>query len=432
MSHENNTGGGFYGAAMTTLNNTEYFLANLPTIADGIFDGHIDSTRIVWIGHSRGGEGIAQAYDLLYDGAYTFEHFGLDDIALISAIAPPDVTGTNSNNPHDANYHLLYGSADGDVWGCAASEHQPFRQLERATGYKGSTFVHGADHNDFNCCGWDNFWGPEETEIGREEAQRVAKALYIALVKHYVEGNIPAKDFFWRQYERFKPIGVADSTIVVNEYQDAPEAGNFIIDDYETGTAADVSSSGGSVTFDVLNLTEDRLQDNNSTFTWTTSDPMNGMERLRGTDIGRGVVFDWTVGASHHYEYEIIPSRRDLSDHAYLSFHACQGTRHPETIAELADLTFTVTLRDGSGTTSSINIGAYGGGIEETYLREGCGDGAGWMNEFETIRIRLTDFLNNASVLDLTDITAVRFEFGGAFGSDRGRLGLDEVELTRD
>jgi len=431
MSHENNTGGGYYGAATTTLTNTDYFLGNLATIGGGVFDGHIDSQRMTWIGHSRGGEGICQAYDLIHDGAWTPEHFVLEDIALISPIAPPDVTGVNSNHPHGANYHLLYGSADGDVWGCAASQHQPFRQLERATGFKGSTYVHGADHNDFNCCGWDNFWGPEDTEIGREEAQRVARALYVALIQHYVEGSLPAKDFLWRQHERFHSIGVADDTILVNEYKDGPAAGNFIIDDYETEPSATVSSCGGSVSFDVLNLTEGKLKDANTTFTWMASDPMNGMTRAGSQDTANGVVFDWTVGGDHFYEYGIPAGARDFTEYVYLSFHACQGTRHPETTAELGDLTFTVTLRDAMDAISSIHIAAYGGGIEETYQREGCGDETpGWMNEFETVRIRLTDFLTNGTGLDLSDVVAVRFEFGADHGSARGRLGLDDVELT--
>ena len=28
----------------------------------------------------------------------------------------------------------------------------PFHMYERATGYRQLTYVHGADHNDFNCC----------------------------------------------------------------------------------------------------------------------------------------------------------------------------------------------------------------------------------------------------------------------------------------
>ena len=91
------------------------------------------------------------------------------------------------------------------------------------------------------------------------------------------------------------------------------------------------------------------------------------------------------------------------------------------------DLTFNVTLRDGIGTTSSINIGAYGGGLEKPYQRSG-----GWHNEMEVIRIRLTDFLTNGSGLDLTDIVAVRFDVGPSWGSDEGRIVVDELMLTND
>ena len=82
------------------------------------------------------------------------------------------------------------------------------------------------------------------------------------------------------------------------------------------------------------------------------------------------------------------------------------------------------------GVESAINFGAYGAGIQEPYQRTGSGVGAGWQNEFEMIRIRLTDFLHNDAGLDLSDIHAVRFEFGGGYGSERGRLGFDDLALT--
>ena len=125
-------------------------------------------------------------------------------------------------------------------------------------------------------------------------------------------------------------------------------------------------------------------------------------------------------------------SERDFSDDAYLSFRACQGTRHPNTVAVLSDLTFNVTLRDGAGQTRSINIGAYGGGVEEPFARDGFGAGTGWQNEFETIRIRLTDFRTNGSGLHLRDVVAVRFEFGPSHGSAEGRISLDDIEVTTD
>jgi hypothetical protein len=82
--------------------------------------------------------------------------------------------------------------------------------------------------------------------------------------------------------------------------------------------------------------------------------------------------------------------------------------------------------------TSTINIGAYGGGIEEPYQRTDCGSGVGWANEFETIRMRVEDFLANGSGLDLTDVVAVVFNFGPSWGSSQGRIGLDGIALTQD
>ena len=50
----------------------------------------------------------------------------------------------------------------------------------------------------------------------------------------------------------------------------------------------------------------------------------------------------------------------------------------------------------------------------------------------ETIRIRLADFLNNGATLDLSDIVAVRLDVGPSFGSDEGRIVIDELMLTND
>jgi hypothetical protein len=86
-----------------------------------------------------------------------------------------------------------------------------------------------------------------------------------------------------------------------------------------------------------------------------------------------------------------------------------------------------VELRDANGAKSSMSIGASGGGLEEPYQR-----GGGWADEMETIRMRITDFLNNGSTLDLTKIVSVRFKFGPAYGSREGRIVLDDLMLTND
>jgi len=432
MSHQNNTGPGIETSAETTWRHTDAFLDELATHIPALV-GHVDTSRIVWIGHSRGGEGVVRAYTKVNTGAVTPVHYTADDIVLVSSISPVTFLSAAQTDPADVNYHMLYGSADGDVRGCASSGSRPFRIYSRATGFKQVHYVQGADHNDFNCCGFDDYSGPPGGAIGRTETQQVAKGALLAVVKRYVEGNVPANDYLRRQYEDIRPIGVASDTTVDLQYEESPAAGPIVIDDYQTQPGSGVSSSGGAVSFNVANLFEGRLNDTSGGFTWSTGDPMNGMTYANSAEGHFGVVFDWSTGSPAFYELATVPATRDFTQGKHLSFRACQGTRHPNTIAALGDLTFTVTLRDGSGTTSSINIGAYAGGIEEPFQRTSCGSGPpGWANEFETIRIRVGDFTHNASGIDLGDIEAIRFEFGSAFGSGQGRIGLDDIKITRD
>lgn len=430
MSHENNTGAGIEAASTTTLLNTDYLLGHLGTIGGGVLEGHVDPHKIMWIGHSRGGEGVVRAYDRLYNG-YTPVNYGLNDVILVSSIAPTDFLGPTQSNPHSVDYHLIYGAADGDVGGYPDNDiADSFNIYERAQGFRQSTYVHGADHNDFNCCGFDDFDGPAGTAIGRPEAQRVAKGAYLALVKHYIEGNVPAKDFLWRQYESLRPIGVALTDTVDLDYKEG--TGSFFVDDLQTQPALSISSSGGAVTYTVQNPYEGVMNDADGSFTWSASDPMNGMTRAAPGDTTKGLVFDWIGLGTRYLEFEVVPAAHDVSGYEYLSLRACQQTRHPQTVADLGDLLFTVTLRDADGNSSSINIGAYGGGVEEPYQRTGSGSGAGWQNEFETIRIRLGDFLRNGVALDLTNIVALRLNFGLGFGATRGRIAVDDLQFSKD
>jgi hypothetical protein len=448
VSVANNTGPDPDHAATTELGHTDAFLdqAAAGAIAGGALIGHVDSHRIVLLGHSRGAEAVAIVYDRLLDGAVTPMHFTRQDIRLVDSMLPTDFGGTDSANPHGSNYHLWTASGDSDVNGSAGDECsdginfydacQTFHLLDRATGYRQGTIVQGSGHGDFHddAAHSEAFTGP--CPIGRATTHLIQLGYLLPLVKHYVEGNIPALDFLTRQYESFRPIGVpSDPCVVVTlEYQNGAAAGNFVIDDYQTRPATTTSSSGGTVSFDVENLTEDRLDDNNHDFVSAAGDPFNGATQAGLSDPwpttrhddSRGVVFDWT-DAGRFMEWQVPAVSNDFTQFRCLSFRGAQGTRHPNTVAVLGDLTFTVTLRDGNGVTSSINIGAFGGGLEEPYQR-----GGGWHNEMETVRIRTTDFLNNASGLNLANIVAVRFNFGPAFGSSRGRIVLDDLMLTND
>jgi hypothetical protein len=427
MSHRNETMPGIETASTTTLTNTDYILGNLATIAGGVLDGHVDAQRVAWVGHSRGGEGVVRAYDRLVEGNFVPTNYTAANIVLVSSIAPTVFNSVDVSDPHDVDYHLLAGAADGDVTGQPdCPQCQFFRLAQRATGSVQVTYVQGASHNDFNCCGFDDGTGP--ALIGRTAAQRVSKSYYLALFDYYLRDNLATRDYLTRPYYSFRPSGIGSNVVVANTYREAIAAGHFFLDDFQSQTSTTVASSGGAVTATVASLVEGKLDDGDSSLGWNGADPMNGMtQAYDSVDQSRGATFSWS--ADTFYEIEVPAAQTDFTAVRYLSFRACQISRHPNTVALDGSLDFTVTLFDAAGTSSSINIGEYGG-INGPYKRTGVGSGAGWANEFVTIRIRLSDFEGDGSGIDLTNIARVRLAFGGENGSDLGALGLDDLELT--
>jgi len=433
MTNQNDTVPGIETASTTTYLHTDAFLGLLDEIGGGVLEGEVDPSRIMWIGHSRGGEGVARAFTRVRDGLVTTENYDADDIVLVSSIAPNNSLGAGQTEPGLVNYHLLWGAADGDISGAPFGGVHSFAIHDRAEGNRYSTYLHGADHNDFNCCGFEDFSGPPGTAIGRDEAQRVMNSVYLVLAKLHAEGSVGGRmglEYMWRQAEDLRSLGVSPATVEVREYRESLAGDDFYIDDFQTNPSTTQSSSGGAVTLSVDNAAEVLQTDTDGAYTWTGTQPGNGMTRATGGDDSRGLVFDWSGDSS--IEFEVVPGQRDFTDDTFLSFRAAQGTRHPQTAAALEDLTFTVSVRDGQGNTGSINIGVFEGGIEEPYQRTGSGSGAGWQNEYETVRVRLSDFQADGTGVDLADVRAVRFDFGPSFGSPVGRLGLDDVHVTND
>jgi len=433
MSHQNNTQPGSHTAATTTLTNTEYILANQGTIQSGVLNGHIDVSNIVWIGHSRGGDGVVRAYDRVFDGAYVPVNFSIGDIKLVSSIAPVDFGGFSDSHPHDANYHLWVGQSDNDVWGCASSDSSQWYNIyDRATDRKQCVSYYGVGHGDFHDGGGSSVaTGP--CLIGRSNTHDLMLPHFLALVKHHIEGNLPCKDFLWRQFENLATQGVPTGSCVVanRQFEDGNASGKFVLDDFETNDAEALSSSGGVVTFD-LGVREGHMDDPDTNFTHSGSEIWNGFTNDGEGDHSRGVIFSYSDGQDHHLTFEVPAANRDLRRFAAFSMRAAQQTRHPLTTAILADLTFSITLQDGSGGSSTIDIGAYRGGVEDPYQRTGCGNGAGWSCEFETIRVRLSDFTRSGVSLDLADISAVKLEFGPSFGASTGRVAVDDLVFTTD
>jgi hypothetical protein len=434
MSHQNNTVPGVVSASTTTLTNTDYLLGNLASIQGGVLQGHVDTHRITWMGHSRGGEGVTIAYDRLFDGTYSPANFSISDIVFVSSIAPTDFQGTATANPHGVPYHLWTGGADSDVNGCAdCSICQTFHLHERAAGPRSSISLHGAGHGAFHNSNSSGLFAAGPCQLSRSEVNTVMQSYLLPLVEWYVKGNPAGRECLWRQWESFHSPGVtASACLVVDLMHREPATDRRVIDDFETNDDLHLSSSGGAVAFDVDNAAAGLLDDPTSAFTNSIAEPMNGMTFSGGvTDTTRGMVFDWNV-LDHGIAFDVVPGLADTTGWPYVSLRACQATRHMLTIADLGDVDFTVRLRDALGNSASIRIGAYGAGIEEPYQRTGCGSGAGWANEWETLRIPIADFVRASGKLDRTQVVGVDLLFGPSYGSVRGRLGIDDLGFVRD
>jgi len=435
MSHQNNTGPGIETASTTTLTNTDHVIRYQNTIGGGVLLGHIDKKQITWLGHSRGGEGVARAYDRIFDGTYSPIAYKLSDIKLISSIAPTDFLGSSSATPHDANYHLWVGASDADVTGCASNNiAQSFHLHDRAENQRQSISLHGVGHGDFHDGGGSSVaTGP--CKVGRPQTHLIMKGYALPLIQYHILGNVPSKDYLTRQYESFHAIGapVSDPCVVADlMFRESTESGKYVIDDFQTNTSPSLASSGAAVSFSVASLSEGRLDDGNTNFTNNLGDAFNGFTHGNSSDTTRGIVFSAEGVVDHHLTFDVLAADADWTDFRDLSFRACQATRHPLTTAALGDSVFEVELIDGSGNASVIRIDAFGGGVEEPYQRTSCGTGAGWGNEFETIRLPLTGFTVDDAAFNLADVDKLVFRFGPSHGSPGGRYGLDDIELTKE
>ena len=430
VSHVNDVGNGDGAAtetaAVATLANIDYVLSD-PGLG-AAFTTSIDRSRIVLIGHSTGGEGIVRAYARLRSGESRPQHFGADDVVLLAPLAP--VAFLAAANPLDVPFHIFAGAADTDTSNAPFGAYVQLLSLyERATGPKQLTYVHGVGHADLhNGTQASEAWADGPDLLGRAQTHPILLGQLLPVIDLYARGNPAGLDFVQRRDARFRPAGANGDATIVREYREAVGSPDFVIDDFQTHAEADVSSSGAPVTASVSNLVEVLMRDIDGSLEWTGNQPENGMTRARfGSQ--RCVVFDWTAGSSAFIEWEIVPAQRDFTDDGFLTFRAAQGTRHPETVALGGTLGFTVTLRDGDGAESSIDVATFGG-IGAPYARTGLGSGAGWSNEFSTVRLRLTDFAADGRELDLQNIVALRFDFGPPLGSARGRLALDDLGLA--
>ncbi|MFT5184296.1 MAG: hypothetical protein ACI84C_001426 [Flavobacteriales bacterium] len=381
ISHRNEVGNGgalaTETASQTALQNIDEFFTVQNDLAGGLLTGKVNKNLIIHTGHSTGGECVVRAYKRLFDGDYVSPFITHESIVCVASMAPVAFLSPEQTNPLGANYHQFLCGADTDVSGWPADSYtQPFSIYERGYGNKQVTYIHGAGHSDLH--GAEDFpWADGPDLIGKEATHTIVKPYFLALCELYSRNNLAVKEYFTRTRQSFRPSNISSELTISGEYRDA-EGLNYVIDDFQTYPDEHLSSSGHAVTWNMEAYQEILMQDIDESFSWTGENWSNGMTRARYDDDPKCVTFEWNDNV--YIEFVVGAEIMDWSELQYLSFRACQLTRHPFN-ADSEGLTFDMTVEDTFGNTSSINLGAYGpviptypkssGGLLELCLEEG-------------------------------------------------------------
>lgn len=429
MSHSNNTGPGILAASRTTLANTDWLIGVRETVLNGALAGLIDPHRVGWIGHSRGGEGVVRAYQRLIGGAepFTATNYAAADIQAIASIAPTVFDGVRKASPGDRPYLLMVGGADGDVTGGADC---PLCQSMRISAVGLDDVVtanfHGASHNVFHdgVGSFDDGTGPNQ--LSRAQVHPAELAYFLSFFSWKILGEEAYREVFTRNPTGWRPAGIPAAATVAVGLHDGYTGGSWWVDDFQADDGLTLNTAGGAVESVDVEVLEGLLDDRDVIFGWNGGDGMNGMTVVSGDGWERGAVLRWTGAASFT---ERLPGPLDVTGYREVAMRVAQVTRSPATVALGGPLGFRVELEDADGNISARDTADYGG-VTDPYPRQGLGNGAGWANEWNGVRIPLRDFVDADQPIDLTRVVAIRLRFGEAFGAPSGQIGLDDVQFA--
>jgi hypothetical protein len=305
----------------------------------------VDLSRVMIVGHSRGGEGVGHASffnglssvvpdpgdpPVPLDGSAGLGPYGFNLRAVV-AIAPTDsqyepVTGRTT--VHD-NYFIIHGSRDGDVWPFSGyptyDRAHPVDLTDPtrdASGFKSLLWLIGGNHNYFN-----SVWAGEGSPtITRTEQENVAK-VYIGAIAQATLLNRPAYLDMMRNHTEAWGNGWIPSGIeLVSQYQDQRR---LFIDHYEHAIPAQPSPPViGTIT--AADMTASEMSLNGSAWGDTYQET-------------NGVKLSWTA-AGGRYTIQVTGGLV-IGYHQYLVVRTGQSDDDENTAG--IDQDFSITLIDG-------------------------------------------------------------------------------------
>lgn len=391
------------------------------------------SNRVVFVGHSRGGEAAVAAARLLADtpalGAEAF------DVRAVVSISPTDGGGQDGVSPREVltgsatrGYLAIYGSRDMDVKGNPAfqgtnlePQKTAFAIYDRAgsessnEGFviagthldKAFVFVHGVGHKVF----MDN---DADTVGGTTDGQNVAKAYINAFLRWQALDQTDHRVFF---------TGTRPGSLAALElFQQLSDGPRRTVDNFENGDLT-------------LNSLGDDVVESAAGIVTFLEDPLHELLRHSPHATG-GVRVTWVAPSWIRWD---IPNSsplgvgplRDFSDYDYLSFRAAQvyGNAY-NTVGQ--DQDFNVRLYTSAGYSPKVAVSLHGRvpyPDEFQCIQDTCGlnppiDFS--KSAMTTVRIPLSAFTG----ADLTNVLYVYFYFDVP-ARPTGAITLDSLELTQ-
>lgn len=437
------------------------------------FQGLVDMERIALIGHSRGGEAVANAaaFNRLerYPDDATLEFdFGFDIRGIVS-IAPVDGQYLPTGRKvvaEDVSYLTFHGSHDGDVTsfhGLRIYDRLRFNDPDRFN-FKSAIYVYRANHGQ-----WNSVWGAHDTGgdrasrildlrglIPTEDQQRFAELYVSAFLEtvlrddrrylpmfrdHRVIGQWLPETMYVTRFETsaFRPLVTYEEDI-----------------DVTTGTETGVTLRGEGLASwreaELLLRSSNRnntsaSQENQVAFVgWSYGDtaPSDGFYGPSGASAARYVVelpddlaSRWDVGGDHVLTFLLAPTHEvpdppEADDEDEDEATAAESDQGGED--EPAPIDVTVEVADAAGRTARVILSDYGAirrPLETWVMRRRDQERERFQEHWEiipqTYAIPLSDFVAAEPGLDPSTLREIRFVLDRAPG---GEVVLDQIGLS--
>jgi hypothetical protein len=366
-----------------------------------LFKGRVDLQNIGLMGHSRGGEGVRAAFNLLRDpGAPWLARLPQARIKGIFEIGAVDGQSIRTLDADDVAWNGLIPMCDGDVTGMEG--RLPFERMivktrELRKTPKSLYLVWGANHNFFNTQWFENDSGgcEDHPSIYGDGTRSVAQQeIALAAMSDFFRAHVGShRTYALRQHfdPHFSlPAPVTAITRVDRAHTYTPDSRvSARLDDFDQQTG--MSSNKQPNEASGVNVSHESAEDV-AHYAHVTWESPNGFMQLNWTETGSG---------------------RDLATFKYLDFRVLRGPTH---IGQKTPTDFSLQLIDANNQPSrKIPVSQFAqilGPVTENMV-------------FQTVRVPLAEFtgVNQAS------IRGVRFTFDV---SSSGSLFFANVRFSTD